>query len=89
MMGRRTSWRPGFLPIEVSLMNVIALARRFRRAARPRRSAGLALESIEQRLAPSPTLPLPPPHVPTSVALFQPPDPCAAQATHLEPPNPC
>ena len=37
----------------------------------------LAVESIEERLAPSPTLPLPPPHIdPSMVASLTPPEPC-------------
>jgi hypothetical protein len=70
-------------------MNVMTWARRLRRAARPRRSTGLAVESIEPRLAPSPTLPLPPPHVSGVSADFAPPDPCARPAGSFEPPDPC
>jgi hypothetical protein len=70
-------------------MNVMTRVRRFRRAERPRRWAGLALEAIEHRLAPSPILPLPPPHVPGHVASFQPPDPCDKTAAQFVPPAPC
>jgi hypothetical protein len=70
-------------------MNLMTRARQFRRAERPRRWSSLACEAIEQRLAPSPTLPLPPPHVPSQVALFEPPDPCAKAATNFETPDPC
>jgi hypothetical protein len=70
-------------------MNMIALVRRPRRAPRPRRCSGLAVEAIERRLAPSPTLPLPPPHAPGVVVNFLPPDPCAKSATSFLPPDPC
>jgi hypothetical protein len=70
-------------------MNAMTWVRQLRRAARPRRGAGLAVESIEPRLAPSPTLPLPPPHVPGLAANFEPPDPCARPAPSVTPPDPC
>jgi hypothetical protein len=78
-------------------MNLLTRTRRPRPAARRRRAAGLAVESIEKRLAPSPTLPLPPPHVSGLVAHVQPPDPCAAGggagkvrlSPSFEPPDPC
>ena len=72
-------------------MNLVTLARR-------RRSTSLAVESIEERLAPSPTLPLPPPHIdPSMVASLTPPEPCVQTvreaATKLAPtfapPEPC
>ena len=49
-------------------MNLTTLAHRLWPTARRRRSTGLAVESIERRLALSLTLPLPPPHVPSMVA---------------------
>jgi hypothetical protein len=70
-------------------MTVMNWVRQLRRAARPRRRASLAVESIERRLAPSPTLPLPPPHVPSVAVNFEPPDPCARLAPSVEPPDPC
>jgi hypothetical protein len=56
-------------------MNAMSRARRLGQTARRPRLTDLAVESIEQRLAPSPTLPLPPPYVSTHVAVFTPPDP--------------
>jgi hypothetical protein len=70
-------------------MNLTTWTRRPRPAARRRRAAGLAVESIEKRLVPSPTLPLPPPHVPITVAKFTPPDPCAPLSPSFTPPDPC
>jgi hypothetical protein len=69
-------------------MNLMTWTRRPRPAARRRRAAGLAVESIEKRLAPSPTLPLPP-HVPSTVANFAPPDLCARLSPSFTPPDPC
>ena len=70
-------------------MTVMNWVRRLPRAARPRRCTGLAVEPIEPRLAPSPTLPLPPPHVPGLAANFEPPDPCARPALSVTPLDPC
>jgi len=64
------------------------LVRRLQRAPRPRRCSRLAVEAIEKRLAPSPTLPLPPPHDPGLVASFTPPGPCAKPAASFYPPDP-
>ncbi len=81
-------------------MKLVTLARRLRAPARRRRSTSLDVESIEERLAPSPISLLP--HVPSIAAaafphespsanaetvvaaLDEPPDPC-----QLEPPDPC
>jgi hypothetical protein len=49
-------------------MNLLNPPRQLEQTSRRRRSAGLLVESIEGRLMPSPTLPLPPPHVPSLVA---------------------
>ena len=68
-------------------MNLITWTRRPRPATRGRRATGLAVESIEKRLAPSPTLPLPPPHVMSTVAKFTPPDPCARLAFSFQRPE--
>ncbi len=70
-------------------MNLVTLTRRPRRTARRRRSTNLAVESIEKRLAPSPTLPLPPTHVPSTAASLAPPEPCAMPAPSFAPPEPC
>jgi hypothetical protein len=70
-------------------MNLKTWTRRPRPAARRRRATGLAVESIEKRLAPSPTLPLPPPYAPSTVAQFTPPDPCARSSFSFIPPDPC
>jgi hypothetical protein len=70
-------------------MNLMTWTHRPRPDARRRRGAGLAVESIETRLAPSPTLPLPPAHVPSTVASFTPPDPCAQLSASFIPPDPC
>jgi hypothetical protein len=70
-------------------MTFLTWARKHRRNRRRPRPTELAIESIERRLAPSPTLPLPPPHVPSEVAGFEPPDPCAKPATTFAPPEPC
>jgi hypothetical protein len=56
-------------------MNTIPLARRHPRTARRRRWAGLTVEAVEHRLAPSPTMPLPPPVV-ASVVVNIPTDLC-------------
>src|SRR5262249_33614649 len=67
----------------------------------PARYAGLAIEALEKHLALSPTLPLPPPHVPSPALDFLPsPPPTPAPAmgalaragsvvTIMEPPDPC
>jgi hypothetical protein len=70
-------------------MNLLIRARRLGQTARRPRSTGLAVESIEKRLAPAPILPLPPPVVATHGAVVEPPDPCARQATVYTPPDPC
>jgi hypothetical protein len=70
-------------------MNLMTWTRRPRPAARRRRAAGLAVESIEKRLAPSPTLPLPPPHVLIVATKFTPPDPCVRLSPSFTPPDPC
>jgi hypothetical protein len=49
-------------------MNLTTLKHRLWRTRRRRRSTGLAVDSIERRLALSSTLPLQPPHVPSVVA---------------------
>lgn len=69
-------------------MNLLTWACPPRLAARPRRRAGPVLESVEQRLAPSPTLPLPPPHLASPIAEFYPPDPIIRETLFL-PPDPC
>jgi hypothetical protein len=51
-------------------MNTISLARGVAQPTYRRRWACLALEVMEDRLAPSPTLPLPPPKVANVVADF-------------------
>jgi hypothetical protein len=56
-------------------MNLIQLAPRIQRSARRKRRACLAVESMENRLALSPTVPLPPPHV-ASVLANIPSGPC-------------
>jgi hypothetical protein len=43
-------------------MNLMNLTRRHRPTTRRQRFASLAVEAMEERLTPSPTLPLPPPH---------------------------
>jgi hypothetical protein len=71
-------------------MNLVTLARRLPGPARRRRSTSLAVESIEERLAPSPALPSPPAHIPSVVApTFAPPEPCATLAPNFAPPEPC
>jgi hypothetical protein len=70
-------------------MILMTWTRRNRPARRRPRAARLSVESIEKRLAPSPTLPLPPPHVPNTVAKFTPPDPCARLSPSFAPPDPC
>ncbi|MFI5457669.1 MAG: hypothetical protein ACHRXM_19685 [Isosphaerales bacterium] len=74
-------------------MNLTSLAHRLRRTKRRRRSIGLAVESIERRLAPSPALPVPPPHVPSMVAAALPHEAPAGNGTTIaaahEPPDPC
>jgi hypothetical protein len=57
-------------------MNAISITRRHARTTRRRRSAELNVAVTEDRLAPSPTLPLPPPHVAGVVAQF-PSGPCS------------
>ena len=56
-----------------------------RRSRRPL----LRVEGMERLLVLSPTLPLPPPHVPAQAALFEPPNPCVRLATSDAPPDPC
>jgi hypothetical protein len=56
-------------------MNAIFLARRHAHTVRRQRWAGLTVEAVEQRLAPSPTMHLPPPIV-ASVVVNIPTDPC-------------
>ena len=51
-------------------MNAIPLARELARTMRRRRRACLALEAVEERLAPSPTLPMSAPQVASVVANF-------------------
>jgi hypothetical protein len=70
-------------------MTLINWARRHRRTRRRSRSTGLAGASIERRLAPSTILPLPAPHVPSEVAHFERPDPCAEPAGSFIPPDTC
>ena len=73
-------------------MNLTTSAHRLRRPTRRRRPTGLAVESIERRLAPSPTLALPPPHVPNMVAAASPlasPSVYTFVAAREEPPDPC
>jgi hypothetical protein len=70
-------------------MNLMTWTRRTRPATRRRRAARVSVELIEERVAPSPTLPLPPPHVLSTVATFAPPDPCARLSPSFQPPDPC
>ncbi len=70
-------------------MSTTALFRPFRGAERPVTRRRPALELMEDRLAPSPTLPLPPPGPVTAVASFHPPDPCLSRGMSLHPPEPC
>ena len=51
-------------------MNAISLIRELAQTNRRRRWAGLVLEAMEERLAPSPTWPMPPPQVASIVADF-------------------
>jgi hypothetical protein len=60
-----------------------------RASTKPGRSIQLRVELVEERLAPSPTLPLPPPLVSSQAAHFQPPDPCTPSGAQLQPPDPC
>jgi hypothetical protein len=75
-------------------MPVTTWAGHVRQSKRRRRSTELFVESIEMRLAPSPTLPLPPPHVASLVAEGLPQGfPSASggmiAAVHDQPPDPC
>jgi hypothetical protein len=75
-------------------MNLLTWTRRLRRSTRRRRSTGLAVESIEKRLAPSPTIPLPPPQVSSMVEhglphQFAPVIGRAVPAGREQPPDPC
>jgi hypothetical protein len=74
-------------------MNLLNPFGRLGPTVRPRRLACLAIEVMEGRLALSPTLPLPPPHVPSVVANFPsgpcfPSDPCASQVRGNDPVGP-
>jgi hypothetical protein len=67
-------------------MNAISLVRAPTRTLRRRRGAALALEAMEDRLAPSPTMPLPPPLIAGVVVNFPhnpsiPTDPCTGGGT--------
>jgi hypothetical protein len=75
-------------------MKLMTLAFRRRRTRRRPRSRELVVESIEKRLAPSPTLPLPPPQAPSLVADALPQESTTANgiapvAAHDQPPDPC
>ncbi len=73
-------------------MNLTTLQHRLWRTTRRRRSTGLAVESIEKRLALSTALPLQPPHVPSVLEAAS---PLASPSVHTlvaareEPPDPC
>jgi hypothetical protein len=75
-------------------MSLTMLTQRLRPTTRPRRSIALAFESIEKRLAPSPTLPLPPPHLSSMLVQTIPhQSPTVNGLTTIvvnhEPPHPC
>jgi hypothetical protein len=75
-------------------MTLMTWACRQRQTTQQRRSTILAVESMEMRLVPSPTLPLPPPHVASLVATGLPHGSPSAgggivAAGHDQPPDPC
>jgi hypothetical protein len=65
-------------------MKINRLLSRFWSGNRRVNRCHLVVEPMEDRLALSPTLPLPPPAAPGAVASFYPPNPC----TSLYPPTP-
>jgi hypothetical protein len=65
------------------------LTRCTRTTVRRSRRKILRVEAMERLLVLSPTLPLPPPHVPMQAALFEPPNPCSKLAASDTPPDPC
>jgi hypothetical protein len=88
----------------MNLMSMVP-SRGFHRMTRRQRAVSFLVEHVEPRLAPSPTLPLPPPHVPTPIfvgaALNYPTvggnsvlsvhyqPPDPCVTTHFQPPDPC
>jgi hypothetical protein len=69
-------------------MMTITLNPRARSAQRQFRPIRPAVELLEEHLALSPTLPLPPPGPVAAVVSFHPPQPCISQVVSLHPPEP-
>jgi hypothetical protein len=67
-------------------MKTIGVNPRSNRGGRRSRHARVCVEIMEKLVVLSPTLPLPPPHAPTVVVQFHPPQPCSQITT---PPDPC
>jgi hypothetical protein len=70
-------------------MMPITRGRRLPRAKGRVRRARLAIEGLDRRVAPSPTLPLPPPSPVVAVFALHPPQPCISEELNFHPPDPC